>query len=152
MEAAKMIALLDKLNSVHQELISLGQRKTEAVKKGEMMILNALLKEEDIHTKKLQQIDAERTMHFGSRTLSDIMASCASADQERLSELQQEIQLNYETLKQVNELNQQLLHQSLQVVNLTLDMMMPEAEPVNYTKPQMKGYGTAGTSLFDSKA
>ncbi|MFC7373032.1 flagellar protein FlgN [Fictibacillus iocasae] len=152
MEASNMINLLDHLNEIHKKLITLGQQKTEAINKGDMQKLNSLLKEEDGETKELQNIEVERQQHFAGQTVSDIAEKASGSERERLSSLQHELSQNYQSLKEVNELNQQLLQQSLQFVNMSLSTLLPEKEPVTYTKPQGKRYGSAGASLFDSKA
>ena len=54
-------------------------------------------------------------------------------------------------LKDINELNQQLIQQSLQFVNLQLDLLLPN-ELDNYSKEQAGQEPMPKLSLFDSKA
>jgi hypothetical protein len=54
-------------------------------------------------------------------------------------------------LKERNQLNQQLIHQSLQFVHLTLDMLAPQPASINYGPPQQNA-APKRPSMFDSKA
>jgi flagellar biosynthesis/type III secretory pathway chaperone len=56
-------------------------------------------------------------------------------------------------LKQQNALNQELIRQSLDVVNLSLQLFQPDSEPVTYDHPnQTSSSQYKGNPLFDSKA
>lgn len=54
-------------------------------------------------------------------------------------------------LKQTEQLNNELIQQSMQFVQLSLDMLQPSAQTINYTNKNEK-QATTKRSVFDSKA
>lgn len=154
METAQMTSLLERLLRSHEDLLSLGERKTCVLKLGDMKALDILLKEEDLQVKKLQLLEKERLLKFANVTLYDVLKQAESKERDRLANLQEELVKAYEALKKRNNLNQELLEQSLQYVNMSLSMIQPEIEPVTYKKSKSKSnsYTTSSSSLFDSKA
>ncbi|MDR7073156.1 flagellar protein FlgN [Fictibacillus barbaricus] len=152
METAQMTSLLERLFKSHEDLLSLGERKTEALKTGDMKALDLLLKEEDIQVKKLQVIEKERLIKFANVTVSDVLEQADELEKDKLFSLQEKLVKAYEALKSRNELNQDLLEQSLQYVNMTLSMVQPTGEPATYSKTKTNPYNPNHSSLFDSKA
>jgi flagellar biosynthesis/type III secretory pathway chaperone len=152
MGTAQMTSLLERLFKSHEDLLALGERKTDVLKLGDMKALDVLLKEEDLQVKKLQLIEKERLLKFANVTLNEVLEQADSSGKEKLIQLQENLINAYEALKNRNELNQELLVQSLQYVNMSLGMVQPESEPVTYKNPKANPYNTNSTSLFDSKA
>jgi flagellar biosynthesis/type III secretory pathway chaperone len=152
METAQMTSLLERLLKSHEELLTLGERKTDVLKLGDMKTLDVLLKEEDFQVKKLHMIEKERLLKFANVTLGDVLEQAELDEKENLKHLQEKLITAYEALKSRNQLNQELLEQSLQYVNMSLSMFQPENEPATYKNPKANPYNTNSTSLFDSKA
>ncbi|MCM3731589.1 flagellar protein FlgN [Fictibacillus nanhaiensis] len=152
METAQMTSLLERLLTSHEELLALGERKTEVLKLGDMKALDVLLKEEDLQVKKLQLIEKERMLKFTNVTLGDVLEQADEADKVKLLHLQDQLIQTYEALKSRNELNQELLEQSLQYVNMSLSMVQPQSEPSTYSNTKKNPYANQSSSLFDSKA
>jgi flagellar biosynthesis/type III secretory pathway chaperone len=152
METAQMTSLLERLYKSHEDLLALGERKTEVLKLGDMKALDVLLKEEDLQVKKLQLIEKERMLKFANVTLGDVLEQAEESEKEKLLHLQDQLIQTYEALKSRNELNQELLEQSLQYVNMSLSMVQPQSEPATYSNLKKNPYTSQATSLFDSKA
>ncbi|KZE64236.1 hypothetical protein AWM68_14145 [Fictibacillus phosphorivorans] len=152
METAQMTSLLERLFNAHHDLLALGERKTEVLKSGDMKALDVLLKEEDLQVKKLQVIEKDRMLKFANVTLGDVLEQAEEPEKAKLVYLQDQLIHTFDALKSRNELNQQLLEQSLQYVNMTLSMVQPTNEPVTYGNSKKNGYTNQATSLFDSKA
>jgi flagellar biosynthesis/type III secretory pathway chaperone len=152
METAQMTSLLERLLKSHVELLALGERKTEVLKIGDMKALDVLLKEEDLQVKKLQLIEKERMLKFANVTLADVLEQAEEPEKEKLLHLQEQLIQAYESLKSRNQLNQDLLEQSLQYVNMSLSMVQPQSEPATYNNSKKNPYSSQSSSLFDSKA
>jgi flagellar biosynthesis/type III secretory pathway chaperone len=152
METAQMISLLERLYKSHEDLLALGERKTEVLKLGDMKALDVLLKGEDLQVKKLQLIEKERMLKFANVTLADVLEQAEEFEKEKLLHLQDQLIQTYEALKNRNELNQELLEQSLQYVNMSLSMVQPQSEPATYSHKKTNPYNSNASSLFDSKA
>jgi flagellar biosynthesis/type III secretory pathway chaperone len=152
METAQMTSLLERLYKSHEDILASGERKTEVLKLGDMKALDVLLKEEDLQVKKLQLIEKERMLKFANVTLADVLEQAEESEKEKLLHLQDQLIQTYEALKSRNELNQELLEQSLQYVNMSLSMVLPNNEPDLYSKHKAEDYNSNGFSIFDSKA
>jgi flagellar biosynthesis/type III secretory pathway chaperone len=152
METAQMTSLLERLLKSHEDLLALGERKTKVLKLGDMKALDVLLKEEDLQVKKLQMIEKERLLKFANVTLGDILNQSEAPEKERLLHLQDQLVRTYDALKSRNELNQELLEQSLQYVNMSLSIVQPQSEPSTYSNSKKNPYTNHSSSLFDSKA
>jgi flagellar biosynthesis/type III secretory pathway chaperone len=152
METAQMTSLLERLLKSHEELLTLGERKTDVLKLGDMKALDVLLKEEDLQVKKLHMIEKERLLKFANVTLGNVLEQAELDEKENLIHLQEKLIIAYDALKSRNNLNQELLEQSLQYVNMSLSMVQPENEPATYKNPKSNPYNSNRSSLFDSKA
>jgi flagellar biosynthesis/type III secretory pathway chaperone len=164
MSAQQLIELLEKHLKLHRSLLQLAYKKTEALKKGDMEALNNIIKEEQKHIAAINQIERERIRVVEAMvnaagksehewTLTTCIELAEKSERSVLQRLQDDLRTVVLELKHINQLNQQLTKQSLQFVNMMLDMIMPQPPEVNYKKPNMASasYGSS-PSLFDSKA
>ncbi|KSU83097.1 FlgN protein [Fictibacillus enclensis] len=151
MASAQMIPMLKKLLYVHKELNHLASEKTEILKKGDVAALDALFEKENEHVKTLRALEEERNQ-ISTLTMSELIEQAAPAEIQQLQDLQEQLKKEYLFLKQQNQLNQQLLHQSLQFVNMSMNMLIPEPEKLTYSSSKANGYAGNSFTLFDSKA
>jgi FlgN protein len=143
-------------------LLTLAHEKTEIVKQGDMTLLEEKMKQEQRHTLIMQKLEKERMeivyrmmsgrqLMSGLPTLADCLDILDVDEKQELVVLRDTLIGKITELKQVNELNQSLISQSLQFVNVTLSMVQPmEREPAyrkDHTKKEVKGH-----SLFNAKA
>ncbi|MFC4323363.1 flagellar protein FlgN [Litchfieldia salsa] len=165
MSATKIIDLLRKLLTLHSALHQLAMKKTEILKTGDIPSLDEHLKEEQKYILAIRQIEHERVeimqVEFhrlgtpqSDQTLTKYIETINEPERTNLIQLQQELVEKITQLKTQNELNQQLTSQSLQVVNMTLDTILPKPKELNYgnplNAPQEKN--TQRRSMFDSQA
>lgn len=159
-----LIQTLAKMLKVHRELKQLSAEKTEILKKGDMNALNELLSKEQSHIAVIttlenerEQITAtlltERGVHINKPILADCLEFVTADERAKLQALQKALLDELAIIKDQNELNQQMIRQSLQFVNLSIDMLRPQPESPNYSRPDATGKSSEGSrSLFDSKA
>jgi flagellar biosynthesis/type III secretory pathway chaperone len=160
MSAKQLIELLEKHVKLHKGLLELATKKTEVLKKGDMEALTGIMKEEQKYIAAINQIERERTrvveaMVSGEdeRTLTACILRTEGTERTILEKLRDELSVVISELKNINLLNQQLTQQSLQFVNMTLDMVMPQPRNMNYAAPnKVPNPYEGGRSLFDSKA
>jgi flagellar biosynthesis/type III secretory pathway chaperone len=164
LSAKQLIELLEKHVKLHKGLLDLANKKTEVLKKGDMEVLSKMMKEEQKYIAAIKQIEKERILvvekiisALGHTQTEPTLTACIELVEEpersALERLRDNLVAVVTELKNINELNQQLLHQSLQFVNMTLDMIMPQPKEVNYRKPNIAPSSYEGSnSLFDSKA
>jgi len=151
MSVITILASLDSLEKLHRSLLRLAYDKTGLIKNGDMDKLDQLLKEEQAHLAAIVQMDTQRQLtvsHYLTDqgrsvpqipTVTDLLDVVPEADRKSLEEARDRLLHAIHDLKWQNDLNQKLTYQSLQFVNLSLDMVRPRPESVNYTKTEING-------------
>jgi flagellar biosynthesis/type III secretory pathway chaperone len=158
MRFAELISILQAHVKLHESLYKLAERKTEALKKNDIDALSALMKDEQKHILAIRQLE-ERRMRwlkevFPNEPIMTITRCLELADELERGELRQwhgRLTEAIARLKQANELNKQLLEQSLQFVTAMIDVMMPSAQPIAYNK-ENEYEAPPNRSIFESKA
>ncbi|MGE8206895.1 flagellar protein FlgN [Heyndrickxia sp. NPDC080065] len=160
MSTEALIDTLDKLQKLHEKLYDLAILKTEYIKKGDMEGLQSILKDEQtfvaaIHTMEAKRLEAAKhllgTEDDSETTLSDCIAAASEKHKDKLTTLQTNLVTSIEKLKNQNELNQMLTYQSLQFVNMTLDILQPIPDTMNYGRPNEQTAQMPSIPLFNSK-
>ncbi|WP_428909641.1 flagellar protein FlgN [Niallia sp. Krafla_26] len=158
LSAQALITVMEKLLKLHQSLLGLSKEKTAILKNGDFDAFQEYLRNEQKHINAITILEKERQKAVSSIipeesewTLTNCLPQLYDADQEKLLSIKQELTDLIKQLKEVNELNQQLVQQSLQFVNLQLDLLLPD-ELDNYSKEQNDQDSLPKTSIFDSKA
>ncbi len=160
--ALQLMALLDRHLTLHRHLLQLAYQKTDVLKRGDMDGLMQLIQKEQTAIAAIQQLERERAQLVAAwsdgghpLTLADCLPKMDEEERQKAEQLASELLDVINELQAVNELNGQLIRQSLQWVTLMLDQLMPQPPNVNYTAPNQstRQYGhRRSRSLFDSKA
>lgn len=162
MASHAIIITLRTLIELYTHLLQVSKQKTEAIKAYQLEPLEKLLVTE---RKLIQQIEKAESKRYQvvkawfdsnespgtERTITVMLAKLADDSiKKELERLSTQLRDLLTELKKQEALNQQLLEQSLQFVHLSLNMMNPSMEQINYgrndTSPLPK------RSVFDSKA
>lgn len=154
---------MKKLVQVHRTFNDLAEEKTVTLTKGDISHLRSLLQKESAILKQLQQLEQERArlvrffingkgLVTEGGTLNELIPHVTNEEKEELLSLQKDLIEQIEILKKKNELNQQLIQDSLRFVNLSLDVLQPELDTGNYGRTNKDDDEPMGRSLFDSKA
>ncbi|MFD1779993.1 flagellar protein FlgN [Fredinandcohnia salidurans] len=160
MSAENLVSTLKKILILHQNLLKLSERKTEILKNGDIDALNEQMKEEQKYILAIRQMENERITivdnllgpRVREKTLSKCIEVAGEPIRSELVGLLEELVKVTRDLKVVNELNQQLTHQSLQYVNMSLDMLLPQEQTATYGNPAGTKEKKQTRSMFDSKA
>ncbi|THE12341.1 flagellar protein FlgN [Bacillus timonensis] len=160
MSAENLVVLLKKILTLHQNLLKLSERKTDILKKGDIDALNDQMKEEQKYILAIKQLENERIAvvnqllgpRVQDKTLSKCIEMASGPVRLELTGLHEELVKVTHDLKVLNELNQQLTHQSLQYVNMSLDMLLPQEQNAGYGNPAGTKEKKQTRSMFDSKA
>ena len=163
MSAQLIITCMKKLVQVHRTFNDLAEEKTVTLTKGDISHLRSLLQKESAILKQLQQLEQERArlvrffingkgLVTEGGTLNELIPHVTNEEKEELLSLQKDLIEQIEILKKKNELNQQLIQDSLRFVNLSLDVLQPELDTGNYGRTNKDDDEPMGRSLFDSKA
>nr|WP_106783718.1 flagellar protein FlgN [Lysinibacillus timonensis] len=166
MSVQPIIEILEKLEKVHHSLLELALKKTEVVKIGNMDELNQILKNEQSHVAAIETLEKQRqllvTDYLKSKgidfadtpTVADVIEAANSENERKqLEQIRHRVVQAVNELKKQNELNQKLVYQSLQFVNMSLDMLRPRPEQINYSGKEAQGQNVVEKkSFFDSQA
>lgn len=166
MSVQPIISILEKLEKMHQSLLQLAHQKTELVKKGDMEGLDSIIKNEQSHVAAIEVFEKQRlqmvTDYLRAKgiALSDtptvahvIEAAETDIERNQLEDIKNQLKSVIDDLRKQNELNQKLVFQSLQFVNMSLDMLRPSQEEINYSGKSTRGETAAPKkSIFDSQA
>ena len=159
-----IIQTLDNLEKLHKSLLELAYKKTEFIKTGDMDSLDQLLKDEQAHVAAISQLEQQRqtvvTDYLRAKGIAPtdnptvaLVLENTNTDEEKaqLTKARNNLLLTLEVLKNQNNLNQKLTMQSLQFVNLTLDILRPKPDQINYSRSEVQS-PSKDKAYFDSKA
>ena len=165
MSVQLIIKQLNKMIELHGSLLQVSKQKTEILKEGDMDQLQELLKKEQTHVKAVNQLEQKRVeavqewatrhnLHPATITVTTIIEEYTTgADQQQLEDVTLRLAELLMELRRQEDLNKQLTEQSLQFVNLSLDMVQPSIKNMNYGKNNQTAKNqTPNRSVFDSKA
>lgn len=162
MSVQPILESLEKLIDLHKSLLDISKQKTFVVKEGSVDKLQPLLVKERKYVQALEQNERKRQIKVESwisqhdlsaenATITGILGSLSDEKVKEELETQTVILTNTITqLKQQEQLNKALIQQSMQFVELSLDMMKPSIRNMNYGGK--KSSDSTDRSVFDSKA
>ncbi len=148
---------------LHKDLIQLSNKKTEEIKQGDMEQLSKTLMDERKHIQAITQTEEKRQAlveDFFMKVNPDVEEKTVTTllahidNNEYKQQLEDVVALLIDAivqLRQVEQLNQELMAQSMQFVQLSLDMLQPSIQRMNYDEKQTI-QDSVKQSVFDSKA
>lgn len=164
---SNIVSYMNNLERLHRSLWKVAVEKTAAIQTNDVETLDTLLQEEQSHVAAIVQLNearekavdavyAERSGQQASNvTVSMLLQVLDGEERQMLSDCRDALVDAIEQLKHQNDLNQQLTYQSLQFVNLSLNMMRPpQQETLNYSKHEVQGVrpSTTAPSAFNRQA
>ncbi|GAA4718659.1 flagellar protein FlgN [Brevibacillus fulvus] len=162
---AELSPILDNLLRLHQALYTLAIEKRKVLLKNDIDTLNAITLQEQKLIKaieaaeasrieRVEQLFKERNLPLSQRTLTDLIKSSTNNEEKtKLAAYREEMLRLIDDLRKENELNQQLLQQSLAFVNMSLDFFTDDpVEDFIYKKPvQSATNSTSNRSFINRK-
>ncbi|WP_047980836.1 flagellar protein FlgN [Ornithinibacillus contaminans] len=164
MSVQAIIKKLDKLTGIHQQLVQLSKEKTTVIKEGAVEKLQAVLVKERKYVQQLEQAEESRRTEveawFEENKLPLAEATVTTMLQQLTAEEEKEaveaaaVRLTEAIveLKQQEQLNMALIQQSMQFVQLSIDLLSPTLKSMNYGNKTQSEQSSVGRSVFDSKA
>jgi flagellar biosynthesis/type III secretory pathway chaperone len=161
----ELYELLDNLIQLHKALYTLAVQKKDVLIKGDVDELVAITRQEQKLIKAVgsaeearQAVVARLFASLGftrdNGTITDLIKLTTSAEEKmRLTTYRDELMRIVSELRDANELNQQLLEQSLSFVNMTLNLITdtPENDYI-YGNPATEAYRHTNRMFFNKKA
>jgi flagellar biosynthesis/type III secretory pathway chaperone len=158
----QIMELMEQLVDVHKQLLSISKEKTERFKEGAIEPLQQLLVKERKQIRLLEQTESKRQqavekwfqtngMDTEQYTVSHMLEKLEDEkERETLANITTTLTETIVELKQQEQLNEALIRQSMEFVQMSLDLMNPNISSMNYGKEMKEN--TANRSLFDSQA
>jgi len=164
MSVQSIIEVLQQQEDIYRELIATAEAKTPVLVNNDLQQLNLIIMQERKLVKKAEELEKQRYQmtynHFatlGTRyryKLVDLIQVVHIAEEKQtLMKFHKELNALLADLQEKNELNQQLIQQSLSFLDYSLELLVdyPEEE-YTYQHPQQSGYGKQGKGRFDIKS
>lgn len=156
MSAESLIVIMNKMFKLHKSLYELTVKKTDIVKKGDTAALDQLLKDEQAHVAAINKLEQERLVVSNAIVPAASLQEIAEAnpsEKDKLLQIKEDLVGVISDIKARNELNQQLIHQSLQFINFSKSLVMPQEKEINYRPPAGKKVKPGQSpGMFNSKA
>ncbi|MFC4023857.1 flagellar protein FlgN [Oceanobacillus longus] len=153
---------LEQLVKIHEDLLAVSNEKTRTVKEGSIDHLQSLLVRERKLIRLLEQAESKRKisvealckandMAVEDATITNILQQVKNeAEQVKMENAAIKLTAVITKLKQQEQLNQVLISQSMQFVQISLELMSPTLKSMNYGVKSEAD--TSSRSVFDSKA
>jgi flagellar biosynthesis/type III secretory pathway chaperone len=160
-----ILQVMTDLIELHSSLIAIAERKTEILKRNEVDQLMQIVQQENKLVRQIGELDRQRIDATGRFliekcyapnpriTVSDLVKIIfKSEEKKQLLDLQQQLMTTMRTLRDLNQLNQQLIEHSLAFIDYSIDLISgaPEDE-IFYHNPN-QSYASKRQGLFDTKA
>ncbi|MEQ2527519.1 flagellar protein FlgN [Bacillaceae bacterium CLA-AA-H227] len=160
MSAQDLIIIMDKLLKIHTSLYEIAIKKTDVIKLNDMNSLNQILKEEQSHIAAIRDLERERqrTVQLlcpikNNPTISDCIEYVVGTDKDELINISNCLMEVVNKLKEANDLNHQLLQHSLHFINVSLNLLRPQSQSLNYSPSKVKTNAQVHSEgLFNTKA
>jgi flagellar biosynthesis/type III secretory pathway chaperone len=160
MSVTTLITSMEKLLKLHKSLYELAQKKTDFVKKGDIDALDHLIKDEQTHLTAISRIEKDRLAaakillpDIEQPTVADCLEKVNESNKQKLESIRDELVEIVFHIQEKNELNQQLIYQSMQFVNFSLSLVTPQPENYTYGPPADKNKAAGQSAgMFNSKA
>lgn len=168
MEQSIFRELLDRLQqllAIYQELVLVAQDKKTSIIQNQIEEINIATMKETKLIKPVPELETgirahmtklQRELGFRPKlkmTLSELAQLLTNPDEKQLiTNVHRELGSVSGELQRANELNQQLIQQSLQYVHFSLDVLCgPEEEELTYKRPTMNQEPLKRTGIYDAK-
>lgn len=154
-----VITILEKELKLYRELYDLVKRQTTIIKDGDINVLNELLKQQQKYVTTMSVLEEERQQELARMfpeksplpTIRECIEIAPEDEKTRLRKLHHELTEVLTDVRETNELNQQLLEQSLEFVNFSINLLRPQQENINYGPPQKKQPAQGTSSIFNKE-
>lgn len=162
MNTSFLLTTLQQQLEEYTELHQLSVEKTDFIKKNDISNLNEIINKESkyllsldvLEKKRIEAVYAVLSGHEWSGdlpTLSDCLNVVSDEEAMKLRNIQSELKVKMEELRDQNYLNQELIYHSMQFVSLSLSMLKPKQTPPNYGPTAKQQGQQKSEKLFDSQ-
>ena len=160
----ELTEILNVMVGLHREMLDVSLQKTDILKEGdvdniqrvlvlERKLLRKIEKAEQSRMEIVQNVYGGKGTEHTPPTITMILEQIADQqEREQLERVTIELTEVITELKAQEKLNLDLLNQSMQFVQMSLDLLQPSLKNMNYFDKSDQTIETPNRSIFDSKA
>ncbi|MCM3288573.1 flagellar protein FlgN [Paenibacillus sp. MER 180] len=165
MSVQRIMESLSLLNDLHKQLIDIAEEKKQVIIKNDVEGLSQLMTKESRLLKRVAEADEDRLqaaqefiLEKGIRsqlnlTVTEITRLVFNAEErEQIVSLRDNLSNTINKLKVKNDQNQDLLRQSLEFIDFSINIFMGAEDDGIYRADSAQAYGHQRNKLFDTKA
>lgn len=163
MSTESIMQSIHTLIELHQQMKELSIAKTTIVKDENIRALQPILSKEQLLIQQIAKVEQVRSQQVEDwfidnayspeveRTLTNMLEQLKNEDRAKLEKATVTLTYIIRDIKEQEHMNHGLIQQSLQFVHMSLSMLQPSIQHLNYGKSETKPLGIKHSS-FDSKA
>jgi len=166
MSAEAITSIMERMCTVHEQLLELGREKAQAIIKNNVDAITQITSKENKLMKQVAELEQERIdsirafmQHKGiafhdGLTMNDLLKVVFNLkEKQSLQDVQQRLLGIIDALQHQNEQNRHLIEQALNFINYSLDLMVGGDEGPGYGHPQTEGTPRGlRNGYFDTRA
>ena len=163
----ELISVLSEENKEYQDLVILSREKTNVIVKGDIEYLKKITEAEENFINRITKLEKSRSVlqkdiatvlcrdadKLTVRDIIEVLNGQIEAKQ-KLASVYDELKVTIDSMVTVNELNRNLINQSLELINFDLNLLQgayQEPETANYSKNAYNaGVIDKGAGVFDA--
>lgn len=161
-----LIQILQEQKNLHDQLLVIAGEKKDAIVRNNVEMLSQLVHKESKLVKQVSELEDKRFLEMNryivgkgyrispNLTMSDMLKLVFKAEDKLAQQnLQSELLNTISKLKEANALNQQLIEQSLQFIDYSLDLLAgSDDNDAVYRHPGQQSVSLARQRMFDTRA
>jgi flagellar biosynthesis/type III secretory pathway chaperone len=166
MSVQGLLQTMDKLIQIHLLMLELSEQKTNILVLNQVDKLNKIVNKETNLIKQIVQLDQQRIediseflLQKGYKlnpkiTVEDLIKLVVKAEEKKsLADKQRQLLGTIDKLRQLNQLNQKLVEQSLAFIEYSMDLFIqtPEQDAF-YQNPHQQSSNPSRNGIFDTRA
>ena len=166
MSISAIVETIEELIALHDALLVTSKEKTPVLVDNRIDRLNQIVLKESKLIKQIEEINQRRVQLIGEYLLSrgyrpdprvkvsDLIKVIFKAEEKKnLTDIHERLSNRIKELQEVNELNQNLIENSLSFVDYSINLLMDTTEQeAVYSNPHQQYYTSARSGWFDTKA
>ncbi|WP_138753701.1 flagellar protein FlgN [Paenibacillus sinopodophylli] len=165
MSVSQIVDTLQQQYRLYEQLLDIELKKKALIMKNDVLTLNVLTQKEKLLAANAEKLEQQRVLltvryikEIGFRIRSGVLSELIKAvtnpnEKEELIHMHGKLTSLLTQLKHANDLNQQLIQQSLDYLDFSIGLMVDDPnEDLVYRHPMNQQAGNRSNKIFDSRA
>ncbi len=144
----ELISILQEQKKIYEDLLDLSRQKQKILIKGDISALEGITAQEEVLVFQTGKLEEKREQCLSSlaeaygwvqeKTLADFLPLVSTEKRVELEKIHEDFSMCLNDLRRLNHENTELLEQSLQFVNFTVDVLSRQSKPVYNAAQEVK--------------